>query len=91
MNQGLGQLYLVVNDIGFAVYRLENVDYENGLICLLFTNPTTGNFAEINLDINNKHPQVFLINWKDIEDMFCLNIASKFNDDGLLELENELP
>ncbi|TAL70304.1 MAG: hypothetical protein EPN88_06365 [Bacteroidetes bacterium] len=71
MNLGFGQLYLVVNDDGFGLYRLDNVDYDSGVIRLSFTNPDTKNKAEILLDINNKHPKIFLINWKDIEDMGC--------------------
>jgi len=91
MNLGLGQLYLVVNDTGFGLYCLDNVDFENSVIRLSFTNPATGNKAEISLDINNKHPQVFLINWKDIEDMVYSGITSNYTDNELLELGNELP
>lgn len=91
MGLGLGQLYLVVNETGFGVYRLDDVDYENSIIQLSFTNPMTGNYAEINLDINNKHPQLFLINWLDIEDMMYKEMVYDFIDNELLELENELP
>lgn len=34
MNLGLGQLYLVVNEIGFGLYRLNDVDYHNGIVRL---------------------------------------------------------
>ncbi len=84
MGMGLGQLYLVVNEVGFGVYRLNNVDYENDIIHLSFTNPKTLNYAEITLDIKNKHPQIFLINWKDIEDM-----VSDCTYNELLGLRNE--
>ena len=69
MNLGLGQLYLVVNEIGFGLYRLNDVDYNNGIVRLSFINPATDNCAEISLDITDKHPHIFLINWKDIEEM----------------------
>ena len=69
MGMGLGQLYLVVNEVGFGVYRLNNVDYLNGIVKLSFINPATDNIADLSLDITNKKPQIFLINWKDIEDM----------------------
>lgn len=91
MNLGLGQFYLVVNHLGFGLYRLDNVDYENGKIRLFFTNPVTGNPAETCLDIKNKHPQIFLINWKDIEDMIYSTITSNYTDNELIEIDNELP
>ena len=91
MNLGLGQLYLVVNEVGFGLYRLDNVDFDSGVVRLSFTNPDTKSNAEILLDINNKHPRIFLINWKDIEDMFYFNVKSNYSDNELIELENELP
>lgn len=69
MGMGLGQLYLVVNEAGFGVYRLNDVDYHNGIVRLSFINPATDNSADIRLDIADKHTQIFLINWKDIEEM----------------------
>ena len=41
--------------------------------------------------ITNKHPNVFLVNWKDIEDIVYSEIASNYTDNELQELENELP
>jgi len=74
INLGLGQLYLVVNNVGFGLYRLEDVDYSEGLILMSFTNP-----------------QVFLVNWRDIEDMVYSEVTSNYTDHELQELENELP
>ena len=91
MGLGLGQLYLVVNENGFGLYRLDDVDYENSIIQLSFTNLMTGNCAEISLDIINKHPQLFLINWLDIEDMVYKGVVYDFTDNELHELESELP
>ncbi len=85
-----GQMYLVVNQIGFGLYRLDSLDYQQGVILLSFTNPVTGNMAEYSLDIINKHPDVFLINWKDIEDMVYSEVSSTYYDKELRELENEL-
>ena len=90
MNLGLGQMYLVVNEVGFGLYQLNNVDYHNGIVRLSFTNPATDNIADISLDITNKHPQIFLINWKDIEDMVYSRIIANYTDNELLELNNEL-
>lgn len=75
-----GQMYIVVNQIGFGLYCLDNVDYREGVILLSFTNPATGNLAEISLDITNQHPGIYLINWKDIEDMLYIVITSSYND-----------
>jgi hypothetical protein len=86
-----GQMYMVVNQVGFGLYRLDNVDYKEGVILLSFTNPATGDKAEFSVDINNKHPQVFLVNWSDIEDMVYSDVTSNYNDKELRELENELP
>ena len=87
---GLGQLYLVVNELGFGLYRLNDVDYRNGIVRLSFINPSTDNSADMSLDITNKHPQTFLINWKDIEDMVYSGIVANYTDNELLELNNEL-
>lgn len=51
----------------------------------------TVNIAEIFVEIHNKHPQIFLINWKDIEDMVYSGIISNSTDNELIELENKLP
>lgn len=88
-NIELGQMYLVINNVGFGLYRLDDLDYADGIITLSFTNPETGNKAECCLHINNKHPNVFLVNWKDIEDMVCSEISSNYNDKELRELGNE--
>ena len=90
MNLGLGQLYLVVNEIGFSLYQLNDVDYHNGIVRLSFTNPATDNSADISLDITNKHPQTFLINWKDIEDILYSGIVASYTDNELIELDDEL-
>ena len=90
MNLGLGQLYLVVNEVGFGLYRLIDVDYHNGIVRLSVINPATENSAHISLDITNKHPQMFLINWKDIEDMVYSGIVANYTENELLELNKEL-
>jgi len=91
MDLGLGQFYLVVNETGFGVYRLDDVNYENRIIRMLFTNPVTANVSEITVDIRNKHPQVYLVNWIDIVEMVYADIASNYTNNELNELGNELP
>lgn len=66
---GLGQEYLAVNNIGFGVYQLNDIDYSDGIILLTLTNISNGNRVEITMDINDEHPQYFLICWEDIKQM----------------------
>jgi len=86
---GLGQKYLVVNNVGFGVYILNNVDYKNSIIQMFFTNSLTGDKAEISLDINEKHPQVFIICWKDIKQMVFNEYVTDVAYDELLEFDFE--
>jgi len=86
---GLGQQYLVVNQDGFGLYQLNDINYRNGILIMMFTNPRTGNMAEITLDVNNKHPEHFLICWKDIKQLMFEENLLDIIDDELLELERE--
>lgn len=85
---GFGQRYLVVNRNGFGVYQLNGVDYNDGILQMLFTNPDTGKTAEISLDINDEHPAHFLINWNDLTKMVHTEQTHEDADD-LLELDTE--
>lgn len=84
---GMGEKYLVVNHNGFGLYRLKSVDYNDGTIQLVFINPATGNPATVNLDIKNVHPDLFVINWKDITDMVYADQTDAI--DELLELDED--
>ena len=84
-----GQKYLVVNQIGFGVYELNSVDYNNGILQMLLTNPDTGNTAEINLDVNDDHPEYFFICWNDIKSMVYDEITNNYFDNELLEIDTE--
>ena len=86
---GFGQKYLVVNPDGFGLYELNSVDYNAGILQMLFTNPDTGCNAEINLDVNDAHPAYIFICWKDIRNMVYDEITSSCADEDLLELDNE--
>ncbi|MCJ7449492.1 MAG: hypothetical protein MUO72_17590 [Bacteroidales bacterium] len=86
---GLGQKYFVVNNIGFGVYQLNDVDYSNGKIYMTLTNTSTGNTAEISLDVNNEHPEHFLICWNDIKQMAYAESTIDYTNDELLEQENK--
>jgi hypothetical protein len=84
---GLGQEYLVVNKIGFGIYQLNNVDYSGGVILMTLTNTTNDKRAEITLDINNKHPEHFLICWNDIKEMILKTNEPIVDNDSLLEFD----
>ena len=86
---GMGQKYLVVDRIGFGLYELICVDYSNGIITMILTTSDTGNSFKINLNVNNKHPDLFLINWKDVKDIVYAERNFDCADDELLELEDE--
>lgn len=86
---GFGQRYLIVNRNGFDLYELTGVDYNNVILKMIFTNPATGNSAEINLDVNDEHPENFLICWNDIKNMAYAEQTHNSVDDELMELENE--
>jgi hypothetical protein len=85
----LGEKYLVVNHNGFNVYQLNDLDYSNGKIFLTLTNPNTGNNAKISLDVNDKHPEYFLLCWDDIKQMVYAESTCYDTNDELLELEND--
>lgn len=89
LDVGFGQRYLLINSSGFGLYELKSVDYNSGFLQMLFTNPDTGCFAEVNLDVNNEHPENYCLRWSDIKNMVYNDIASDYIDDELLELEYE--
>lgn len=84
---GLGQQYLVVNPDGFGVFKLDSLDYNNGIINLLLTNSLTGEPFIINLDVNDQHPEYTFICWEDLKNMVLDDIAYRFTGDDTLELE----
>ena len=88
-NLGLGQEYLLVNRAGFGLYELNSVDYSNGIIQMIFTSSATGNTIKINLDVCNEHPDMYLINWKDVEDLVFTERNFDCADNELLEIEDE--
>ncbi|MBP7509067.1 MAG: hypothetical protein KA807_14740 [Prolixibacteraceae bacterium] len=85
----LGQKYLLVNQDQFGVFQLDMVDYNKGYIQMLLIDPDTGIPSEINFNINNKHPETFLINWTDIEDMVYAERNLNCADCELLELDTD--
>ena len=89
LDLGFGQKYLVINPNGFGLYELKSVDYSAGFLQMLFTNPDTGCIAEVNLDVNDEHPEHYALCWNDIKDLVFNEIASDYDAADLLELENE--
>lgn len=89
LDMGFGQKYLVVSRTDFGLYELKSVDYNGGFLQMLFTNPDTGCIAELNIDVNNEHPEYLAIRWNDIKDMVYNEVASDYDAAELLELEDE--
>ena len=89
LDLGFGQKYLVINPNGFGLYELKSVDYSAGFLQMLCTNPDTGCIAEVNLDVNDEHPEHYALCWNDIKDLVFNEIASDYDAADLLELENE--
>jgi len=89
LDMGFGQRYFLVNNSGFGLYDLKTVDYNNGFLQMLFTNPDTGCFAEVNLDVNNVHPEHYAIRWNDIKNLVYNEVPRDYDATDLLELEDE--
>jgi len=89
LDLGFGQKYLVISHNGFGLYELKGVDYNGGILQILFTDPVTGNDAELNLEVNNEHPEHYVIRLHDLKDMLYAEITSDNVDGELLELEYE--
>ncbi len=83
----LGQHYLVISSAGFGVYQLDDINYNNGVILMALTNTDTGESAQIRLDINNEHPQYFLVCWDDIVQMAKKEDVCKTSDNYLLDFD----
>ena len=91
---GFGQKYLVVNRNGFGLYELNSVDYNNGILQMLFTNPATGNTAEVNLDVNVELQSTFLFAGTTSRIWFMLNkptgVLTNYWNSILINMENKL-
>jgi len=86
-NFGRDEKFLVVNNNGFGLYRLSNLDFSDDKIQLVFTDPATGNPVTASLDIKHTKSDLFIIDRKDIADLV-------YNDqtvgiDELLELDED--
>jgi hypothetical protein len=74
---------------GFGVYQLNEIDYRDGIIKMFFTNAFIDDKAEINIDIKDKLPQVFIICWDDIKEMVYRENESNEKNEELLEFDFE--
>jgi hypothetical protein len=82
-----GEQYLAVSHDGFALYRLDSVDYQDGTIILSLTEQSTNQPVKFSVDINNLQPSCFFVRWKNIWDLVlddCLR--SNVDDIDLIEL-----
>lgn len=82
-----GEEFLVVASGGFALYRMNSIDYEDGSIILSLTESLTQKPVLYSVDIYNRHPNCYFIRWKDVKQMvFNECLISNVNDKNLLEL-----
>jgi hypothetical protein len=85
-NRKFGQEYLVVSPLGFGVYQLLDIDYQEGRIMMTFRNTETDIVVEERLDINDRSKKFFLVCWADIKRMVYNDKASDHGkEDDLLE------
>ena len=61
-----GEEYLAVSHDGFALCRLDSVDYQDGRVLLSLTEQSTNQPVKFSVDINNLQPSCLFIRWKDI-------------------------
>jgi len=89
LDMGFNQQYLIISRHGFDVYILKSVDYNSGVLQMLFSEPDTECVIELTIDINNEHPEYLAIRWNDIKDMVYDEVVSNYNAADLLELNEE--
>ncbi|MBN1969730.1 MAG: hypothetical protein JW870_10210 [Candidatus Delongbacteria bacterium] len=87
VNYDFGEQYLAVSQDGFALYRLDSVDYQDGRVLLSLTEQSTNQPVEFSVDINNEQPSCLFVRWKDIWDIILDDILKSDGNDGdLIEL-----
>ncbi len=87
-NRKFGQEYLVVSPLGFGVYQLLDIDYQEGRIMMTFRNTETDIVVEERLDVHDTKPQLFLVCWDDIKRMVYKTKTSDLsNDEDLLDFD----
>ena len=81
-----GEQYLAVSHDGFALYRLDSVDYHYGTIILSLTEQSTNQPVKFLVDINNTQPSCLFIRWQDIWNLVLDDILrSNVDDIDLIE------
>jgi hypothetical protein len=82
-----GEEYLAVSPSGFALYRINSTDYQNGRINISLIEASTKKAVSYSLDINNQHPSCLFIRWKDLKSLVFEECMKRdINDNDLLEL-----
>jgi hypothetical protein len=84
-----GKKYLVVSHNGFSVCQLKDLEYSDGKIFLTLINTNTGNMEKISVNVNDKYPKLFLINFEDVKNLVQVESICYDTNDELLELEND--
>jgi hypothetical protein len=81
----LGQRYLVVNNEGFGLYQIQNINYTADIIQLELKNITSDELACVALDINDDSMHLILVCWNDIVLIVKKDDAMTLNNDDLSE------
>jgi hypothetical protein len=82
-----GEEYLAVSREGFALYRLDSVDYQDGCVLLSLTEQSTNQPVILSVDINNEQPRCLFVRSKDVWNLLLADILrSNVDDIDLIEL-----
>ena len=84
-NCTIEQEYLLVSKLGFGLYKLLDIDYQEGKILMTFRNTETDSITEERLDVNDTKPQLFLVCWDDIKRMVYKTKTPDHCKEDLLE------
>ncbi len=83
----VGEDFLVVSPLGFGVYELLDIDYQQGQIKMTLRNTETDNVVAERLEVNDTKPQLFLVCWDDIKRIVYNDKASDPCKADLLEFD----
>lgn len=83
----LGEDFLVVSARGYGIFRVEDIEYEDGKIKLSLVVKSTNETVKYYLDINNEQPICLFIRWVEIKNLVLADIKKKsIQNNDLLQL-----
>ena len=81
--------YLMVSPKVFGKVKLLNVNVEDDSVILEILDSHTQQIGNVLIDINDRSPHTFFINWKDIRNMVMEENKIMLHEDDLLEFDYE--